>query len=182
RRAEGGGVSFTNLSSAALRPDDGGKGRTLAFTIAVESPLTDEVRALVQALNAYADERTPPAHRYQLTVEQMAQPDTTMFVARDADGRAIGMGGLRRHGAGIGEVKRMYVRRDAQGHGVGSAILAQVERLAREEGFVRLVLETGSNFDEARRVYERAGFASCDSVLDYPPSPWTAFYQKALET
>jgi putative acetyltransferase len=151
----------------------------MSVAIAVESPLSDDVRALVAALNAYAFSMTPAEYCHHMTVEQMAQPDTTLFVARD-EGGAIGMGALRRHADGTGEVKRMYVKPQAQGRGVGGAILAAIETLAREEGLARLVLETGSNFDAARRIYERSGFAPCDGVLDYPPSAWTAFYVKEL--
>ena len=61
-------------------------------------------------------------------------------------------------------------------------ILAAIENLARREGLTRVVLETGSNFDAAKRVYERGGFVTCDAVLDYPPSAWTAFYEKTLST
>jgi putative acetyltransferase len=110
----------------------------------------------------------------------MAQPDTTLFLARDTKGGAIGMGALRRHANGVGEVKRMFVKPEARGRRIGEAILARIEALARKEGLNRLVLETGSNFDAARRVYERNAFVLCDQVLDYPPSAWTAFYSKDL--
>jgi putative acetyltransferase len=152
----------------------------VSFSITIESPLSDDVAALVQALNHYTHALTPAEYRHHMTIEQMAQPETTLFVARDERGAAIGMGALRRHSGGAAEVKRMYVRPEAQGRGVGGALLAAIENLARKEGFSRLVLETGSNFDAARRVYERAEFSPCDAVLDYPPSPWTAFYEKAL--
>jgi len=151
----------------------------VSFTISTETPLSDDVRALVQALNAFTFELTPAEYRHHMTVEQMALPDTTLFVARDADGAALGMGALRRHGD-VGEVKRMFVKPEARGIGLGGAIVARIEQLAREEGLTRLVLETGSNFDAAKRVYERSAFAPCDRVLDYPPSAWTAFYEKTL--
>jgi putative acetyltransferase len=152
----------------------------VSFAITIESPLSDDVAALVQALNEYTYALTPAEYRHHMTVEQMARPDTTLFVVRDERGAALGMGALRRHAGGVAEVKRMYVEPESQGRGVGGAILAAIESLARREGFSLLVLETGSNFDAARRVYERAAFSPCDGVLDYPPSPWTAFYQKAL--
>lgn len=152
----------------------------MTFAIAAETPLSDNVRALVEALNEFTFGLTPVGYCHHMTIEQMAQPDTTLFVARDADGASLGMGALRRHAGGVGEVKRMYVRPEAQGRGVGGAILARIEQLAREEGFTRLVLETGSNFDAARRIYERGAFAKCEQVLDYSPSPWTAFYAKEL--
>lgn len=151
-----------------------------SFTIATESPLTDDVRTLVKALNEFTYELTPAEYRHHMTVEQMAQPDTTLFVARDVSGVPLGMGALRRHANGIGEVKRMFVKPEARGKRIGEAILAHIEALARQEGFAQLVLETGSNFEAARRVYERGAFKTCDAVLDYPPSGWTAFYQKEL--
>src|SRR5262249_36552668 len=116
---------------------------------------------------------------HHMTVEQMAQPDTTLFVAREA-GQAVAMGAIRRHADGVAEVKRMYTLPSHQGRGLGRAIVAKIEATAREEGFTRLVLETGSNFDAAKRVYELSGFAECGPLLDYPPSAWTAFYAKAL--
>lgn len=149
------------------------------LTIAIETPLSDEVRALVSALNEFTYGPTPAEYRHHMTVEQMAQADTTLFVARDA-GVALGMGALRRHASGVGEVKRMFVTSEARGRRIGEAILAHIEALARSEGLTRLVLETGSNFDAARRVYERSAFVACDQVLDYPLSAWTAFYAKDL--
>ena len=150
------------------------------FTVAIESPLSDDVRTLVTALNEFTYELTPAEYRHHMTVEQMAQPDTTLFVARAEAGAPLGMGALRRHANGVGEVKRMFVKPEARGRRIGEAILAHIEALARQEGFTRLVLETGSNFDAARRVYERSAFVACDQVLDYPPSTWTAFYSKDL--
>jgi putative acetyltransferase len=151
----------------------------MAVTIAVESPLQDDVRALIAALNAYLLELTPPEFCSHLTVEQMADDRTTVLVARD-DGRAVACGALRRHEAGVGEVKRMYTVPSHQGQGIGGRILQLIEELARAEGVERLVLETGHRHDAAWRVYERGGFTRCGPVLDYPPSGYSVFYEKPL--
>ena len=151
----------------------------MAVTIAVESPLTDEVRELIAELNATLLALTPPEHCYHMTVEQMAGPETTVFIARD-DGCAVAIGALRRHGEGIGEVKRMYTRPEIQGRGVGGKILDEIVALARREGIATLVLETGDRHPAAWRVYERAGFTRCGAVLDYPDTPFSVFYEKRL--
>ena len=86
-----------------------------SIAIAVETPLQDEVRALVAELNAVLMELTPPEHCHHLTVERMADATTTVFVARDG-GKAVACGALKRHADGIGEVKRMYTRPSHRGH------------------------------------------------------------------
>ena len=151
----------------------------MAVTIAVESPLQDDVRELIAALNAHLLTLTPPEFCSHLTVEQMADSDTTVFIARD-EGRAVACGALRRHDGGIGEVKRMYTVPGQQGQGIGGRILDEIEALAREEGLMRLVLETGHVHDAAYRVYERGGFSRCGPVLDYPDTGYSVFYEKLI--
>ncbi|MBI1188686.1 MAG: GNAT family N-acetyltransferase [Alphaproteobacteria bacterium] len=154
--------------------------------IEIETPLADDVRALVAALNEWALEQTPREFTHHMTVEQMAEPNTTVFVARDKTGAALAMGALKRHGDGpkkFGEVKRMYTLPTTRGGGLAGMIVARIETLARQEGLTRLALETGAveSFASAWRVYERAGFTRCGAFLDYPPdSPHNIYYEKML--
>jgi|SRR5688572_23309373 putative acetyltransferase len=150
-----------------------------SITISVEDPRQDDVRELIAEFNKALLALTPPEFVFHMTAEEMARPDTTVFIARDG-GRAVACGALRRHGDGIGEVKRMYTRPSYQGHGLGGRILTEVEALARREGLARLVLETGDRHPAAWRVYERGGFKRCGAVLDYPDSGHSVFYEKVL--
>jgi putative acetyltransferase len=150
------------------------------ISVAVETPLQDDVRILVSELNEALLNLTPREHCHHLTVEQMADVSTTVLVARDASGAAVGCGALKRHAGKVGEVKRMYTRPSARGAGVGRAILGRIEELARQEGLAALVLETGNNFEAAQHIYRTSGFAETGPLLDYPPSPWTASYEKRL--
>lgn len=151
----------------------------MPVTIAVESPLQDDVRALIGALNDVLLKLSPPEFCFNMTVEEMAGPDTTVFVAREQR-RAVGCGALRRHAGGVGEVKRMYTRPECQGRGVGGRILDAILAEARRGGLSRMVLETGDRQPAAWRVYERAGFSRCGPVLDYPNSSYSIFYEKPL--
>jgi putative acetyltransferase len=155
----------------------------VSFTIAVETPLQDDVRALVAALNEWALAQTPREFTHHMTVEQRAEPDTTVFIARDDAGAVIGMGALKRHSAELGEVKRMFTRPAVRGGGLAGEIVANIEALARREGLARLALETGAveSFAPAWRVYERAGFKRCGAFLDYPAdSPHNIYYEKLI--
>jgi putative acetyltransferase len=153
----------------------------MAISIAVESPLSDEVRALIRALNDVLNALSPPEFCFQMTPEDMAAADTTVFIARE-NSVAIACGALRRHDAKVGEVKRMYTVPSHQNRGVGGRILNEIETLARKEGVKRLVLETGHLHHAAWRVYERGGFTRCGRVLDYPDSGYNIFFEKSLTT
>jgi putative acetyltransferase len=149
------------------------------LAIEIETPLQDDVRVLVAELNVTLSELTPPEFCHHLTVEQMADDATTVFIARD-DGQAVACGALKRHAGGIGEVKRMYTRPSHRGHKIGARIVERIEALARAKGLARLVLETGNRHPAAWTVYERAGFTRCGPVLDYPDVAWSVFYEKPL--
>lgn len=148
-------------------------------TIEIETPLTDEMREMIGELNTLLLSLTPQEACHHLTVEQMANPQTTVFVARVAD-KIAACGALYRHANGIAEVKRMYTRPSYQGLGLGRQILSRVMNLAEEEGISELVLETGVNYGAARHLYESAGFRQCGPVLDYPDHPESVFYSRPL--
>ena len=151
-------------------------------SIAAETPLQDDVRAMVAALNAHMIPLTPREFQFQLTVEQMAEPAVTLFVARDETGRALGMGALKQHDGSLGEVKRMYTLPQLRGKRLGSMLLGHIEALARSKGLTLLALETGEapGFEPAWRLYERNGFTTRGAFHDYPDSGFSRFYEKKL--
>jgi putative acetyltransferase len=154
----------------------------MTVTIAIETPLQDDVRELVRQLNDYLNPLSPKEFQFQMTVEQMAGADTTLFVARDPSGRAVGMGALKVHAPDFGEVKRMYTVPDVRGQRVGSALLNAIVALAEAKGIGHLALETGDapGFEPAQRLYQNAGFTRCGPFADYPDSKWSAFFEKFL--
>ncbi len=150
--------------------------------IEVETPLQDDIRELVSDLNAYMIPLTPVEFQFQLTVEQMAEPNLTLLVARNDNNVAVGMGAIMAHDEDLGEIKRMYTRTDIRGSRVGSQILVQLENLAKDLKLKTLKLETGEapGFEPAWRLYERNGFEKCGAFLDYPDSGFSRFYHKKI--
>ncbi|PQZ50659.1 GNAT family N-acetyltransferase [Ochrobactrum sp. MYb15] len=154
----------------------------MVVRVSVETPLQDDVRDLVEALNAHMLPLSPLEFQFKMTVEQMAEANTTVFVARDENGKAVGCGALKMHDNGVGELKRMFTRPEVRGKRVGSLLVDAIVELARARGISRLVLETGTGpgFDGAWRLYENSGFVRCGVVLDYPDSEYSAFFEKRL--
>lgn len=152
------------------------------MTVAIESPLQDDVRELVSALSAHLLPLTPREFQFGISVDEMDEPLTTVFVGRDEDGFAVGCGALTVHDDAIGEVKRMFTVPEARGSRVGARILDAIIVRARRSGLEWLMLETGSTpaFASAHRLYERMGFRSRGPFADYPDSGWSAFYELYL--
>ena len=155
----------------------------MAVSIAIETPLQDDVRGLVEKLNAHLLPLSPLEFQFKMTVEQMAGSDTTLFVARDEAGKAVGMGALKVHSPVMGEVKRMFTDPAVRGQRVGSALLEAIVKLARDKGLATLMLETGTGpgMAEAHRLYTRSGFVTRGPFLDYPDSEWSAFFELPLK-
>ncbi|WP_019135214.1 GNAT family N-acetyltransferase [Cellulomonas massiliensis] len=94
-----------------------------------------------------------------------------MLVLRSGPaGEAVACGALRdaaELGPGTGELKRMFVLPQHRGNGHSRAVLAELERLAHEHGYRRLVLETGPLQPEAIGLYLSAGYAPTENYGEY---------------
>ena len=74
-----------------------------------------------------------------------------------------------------GEVRRVFVRETARGHGAGRALLARLVETAHDLGYERLRLDTGDRLPEAVQLFRTAGFRDID---DYNGNPYAAFWME----
>lgn len=81
-------------------------------------------------------------------------------------GEPAGLVALKPVDAGVAEVKRLYVRPAARGHGIGRALLQRLLADARVEGFHTVRLETLSFMTEARAMYKAFGFVEAPAFAD----------------
>jgi GNAT superfamily N-acetyltransferase len=72
-----------------------------------------------------------------------------------------------------GEIKKLLVHRAARNKGIGAALMARAEAIAKERGRVLLVLDTASG--EAERLYARGGWQRLGSIPDYAMWPGGGF-------
>jgi GNAT superfamily N-acetyltransferase len=74
-------------------------------------------------------------------IDDFAAPGGTFLVGM-TDGVPVCCGGVRRLSAGIGEIKRVYVRSDVRRQGIARRLLAELEQRAAALGFIELRLDT----------------------------------------
>ena len=103
------------------------------------------------------------------------------FVIAWLGDEAVGCGALRpMDEADTVEVKRMYVRPEARGQGVSRRILAALEDLAREFGYSKARLETGTRNPEALSLYESSGYQRIPCYGIYVHEPLSRCFEKQL--
>lgn len=109
----------------------------------------------------------------------MFEPPSGSFFVGYVDGEPVATGAWRRRDVealgsrAAAEVKRMYVRPSARGHGHARRVLAHLEATARAAGAEVMVLETGTEQPEALALYASAGYdpvAGFGHYRDHPKS------------
>ncbi|MGW4502274.1 GNAT family N-acetyltransferase [Micromonospora sp. NPDC004336] len=110
------------------------------------------------------------------------EPPAGAFLVAHLDGEPVGCGGWRSHGDGgdTAELKRMFTSRAVRGRGVARAVLAAVERSAREHGRKRIVLECGDRQPEAIAMYTAAGYERIPNFGFYKDAPGCISFGRTL--
>jgi putative acetyltransferase len=153
------------------------------WTISIENPAADDVRALIAAHLAFSRAQTPPAFAFALDSDGLDEDGVTLFGLR-AEGELLGLAALKELGGGHGEIKSMHTAQPARGRGIARTLLDHLVSVASRRGMHTLSLETGTQpaFSPAHSLYESAGFTACGPFADYPPSSYSAFMTRALDT
>jgi GNAT superfamily N-acetyltransferase len=135
----------------------------------------------VASVAAFAHVFPPDRHAYPdaevraLLVDRL-EGGADVFVAEE-DGRPVGFAAVE-----PGWLVGLYVHPEAQGRGVGGALLDEAVRRRRAAGDSELRLWTLEDNGDGRRFYEARGWrlAPETRVVPYPPHPIDVFYVLGL--
>jgi putative acetyltransferase len=144
--------------------------------IVPDDPARPEVRELLEEHLRDMHALSPPESVHALDVGGLQGPDVTFWTVREGS-TLMGCGALKHLDAEHGEIKSMRTPRALRRRGAGRALLAHIIGVARERGYKRLSLETGSPaaFVPAQRLYESFGFTYCGPFGDYRLDPYSVF-------
>jgi putative acetyltransferase len=139
--------------------------------ISLDDPRAPDVRRLLEVHLGFARAQTPPEDAHALDADGLLDPAVTFFSFR-REGVLLAVGAIKRLDREHAEVKSMHTVQAARGQGIGRRMLEHLVAAARERGYLRLSLETGSMaaFAPARSLYAAAGFTPCEAFGEYRPS------------
>jgi ribosomal protein S18 acetylase RimI-like enzyme len=156
----------------------------MTITIAQEAPDSPAASVLIGELDELLTAAYDAADRHGYSVEKLKRQGVHFFVVR-CDGAPAGCGGVQLFDAttgdvAYGELKRMYVRPQFRGRGLGRRLVDHLSAVVRDRGWQVVRLETGIHQTDAIALYEACGFERIAPFADYPASPVSLCFEKRL--
>ena len=108
-----------------------------------------------------------------------SRPDGILFIAYSENGEPVGCFGLRKLEETTCELKRMYIRKESRGLGLGRLLLEKSFEVGRMLGYQRMRLDTLPRLKAAISLYKRSGFYEIEPYR-YNPISEASFYEKLL--
>ena len=126
---------------------------------------------------------TPPGFVHALDIEALRKPEITFWSVWEGS-ILVGCGALKELDAEHAELKSMRTAPSHLKQGIASLLLEHILCEARQRGFRRISLETGSYeaFKPARKLYEKFGFTYCGPFDGYRANPNSVFMTIVLAT
>lgn len=149
--------------------------------IKVDDLTGSEVAVLVGEHLQGMAQHSPPESVHALNLEALKKTEITFWSAWERD-ELMGCGALKELDRQHGELKSMRTSSLHLRKGVAKRLLQHIIEEAKNRGYRRLSLETGSMdaFEPARRLYASFGFQYCEPFSDYIEDPNSVFMTKEL--
>jgi ribosomal protein S18 acetylase RimI-like enzyme len=96
-----------------------------------------------------------------------APPDGTIILAMDGK-QAVGCVALRKIEDGVCEMKRLFVRENHRGIGLGRKLAVSIINEAKEIGYSYMRLDTLETLKDAIRLYNSLGFRNIEPYYHNP--------------
>jgi len=124
---------------------------------------------------------TPLESKHALDLDELRRPEITLWSVTDG-GALVGCAAIKKLDDEHAEIKSMRTAPARQRGGIASLLLEHLIAEARQRGFTRLSLETGSAefFRPARKLYEKFGFEYCQPFAAYRPGTDNVFLTRML--
>lgn len=88
---------------------------------------------------------------------QYSEPNGCIILCYEDD-KPIGCIGLKKFSEGVCEMKRLYLRKEARGKGIGRNLAEKIIEKAKEFGYKKMQLDTLETMKEAIALYKSMGF------------------------
>ncbi len=104
------------------------------------------------------------------TLHQVYSPPQGCIILAKLNGKTLGCIALKPIGEGICEMKRLFVRSEGRGTGLGRKLVEELIRFAKESAYKSMKLDTVAKLKEAIALYRSVGFVETAPYVYNPLS------------
>jgi GNAT superfamily N-acetyltransferase len=141
---------------------------TVQLIRVVSDETETQVRQLLSEYIQWLQEKVKQEHGISINLDATLQsfmkgfdafypPRGRMYLSK-VDGEIVGIGCLKQLDVNVGEIKRMFVKSEYRGKGIGKLILDALLTDARSIGYTKVRLDSPNFSREAHGLYQSMGF------------------------
>ena len=136
----------------------------------------DGLTPLFDGYRTFYQRPSDPGAAREFLRERLALRESVIFIARDANGDALGFTQLYPCFSSV-SARRLWILNDlfvaesARGRGVARALMDAARKYALQTGAIRLVLQTARDNARAQSLYESLGYVRSEGMYEYSLEP-----------
>ena len=134
---------------------------------------------LVKLLDAELAERDGADHPFYAQFNKIDKIKYVV-VAYEND-KPVSCGAIKEYTPDTMEVKRMYTLPESRGKGIATKVLMELEKWAKELGYVKCILETGKKQPEAIALYKKNGYKLIPNYGQYAEVENSVCFEKEMK-
>ncbi len=132
----------------------------------------DDIASLFDAYRQFYEQPSDIRLAHSYLSERLANEDCVVFVARGADGSALGFTQLYRTFCSVEAQKAwilydLFVSENARRHGVAEQLMNAAQYFAKQSGACWLRLETAHSNTQGQTLYEKLGWEKDEDFFTY---------------
>ena len=153
-------------------------GMEIVFTDGKDPRFVSLCDELDNYLNVLVGGENQRAHYKQYNTLESIH-DVILIVAH---GEAAACGSFKEYAPGVAEINRVFTKEGFRKRGYSKAILCALEKRAFDQGYRKLILETGLLLKAAHKMYLAFGFHVIKNYGQYIDMPDSLCMEKDLST
>ncbi len=134
---------------------------------------------LIKELNEELLSRYPSSSVHELDLDKIDNKNG-IFILGAIEQKAIACGAVSKIENNVGEIKRVYVIKEARRKGIAKLLMAKLEAEAIKLGLNKLKLETGERQPESLGLYAALGYEKIGNFGEYIGDPHSICLEKEL--
>lgn len=140
-----------------------------------------QVKGLLNIHFKAMHDQSPVEHIFALDISGLQKPDLQFYTLWDKQ-ILLACGAIQLINANHAELKSMRTHPDHLRKGAASQILQHLLKIAQQQGYSKLSLETGTHpsFEPAIQLYKKFGFIQGKTFSNYKDSQFNQFFHLSL--